>query len=222
MQKLISTPPRNINSKGYTVKKLLQSKDEEDLKIGAIIASKTGLLKEIMHETEDVELYDQRMSLELWRAIQTKYPYMHIGGSVALFLHGVRLERWKETYYKADLDIVSPYWTDIEIAGQKASLTHRTNPSGGDFEDTYWLMDTKIDLAIDNKEKYEVIDYNGFNYKVGPINSILVAKIKYSNKGDQKHTEDIEEMIGKRFWSTYLNKVNTAKKEEGAKNDLGF
>ena len=120
--------------------------------------------------------------------LQAKYPQLIVGGSVALFLHGVRLKRWDMV--KSDLDLVTPYYTLIENG-----VNERKTNSGADFDYSISLNSVKIDVRIDPKAKYEVIKFKEVSYKVVPLLEIIEAKVRYALKGNQKHINDLTKII---------------------------
>jgi hypothetical protein len=142
-------------------------------------------------ETADLE---SKFNLKEVRFLQEQNPYCHVGGSVALWLHGLSLKRWKSG--SSDLDMVVPFffqWSkstemDIDYKDAKAS--------GNDFDETFILNSIKVDVKIDNAQRYEIIEKNGFKYKVSSLETILEAKLRYSMNGQTKHKEDIRELLG--------------------------
>jgi hypothetical protein len=157
----------------------------------------------IIRELPIREIIDKKcedsMPLATVKSLQQRYPLTHIGGSVGLFLHGVRLRRWA-TNGIADIDIVTPYFILFEsfedekdeyevgyIDGKK---------SGNDFDETFLINSLKVDCRIDPKQRYVIIEHEGFKYKVSTFETIMAAKMKYAVAGVQKHKDDIREMCG--------------------------
>lgn len=147
-------------------------------------------------------------NLNLWavKELQTKYPMSHVGGSAAMFLHGVRLERWGKTQ-SSDLDIIFPYYVLIE--GQTSTKddeneieVRKATKSGNDFDECFLYTSgketVKIDIRVDPKQQYEIIEYEGFKYKVSKLETILAAKLKYAMNGQTKHMNDIYEICEKK------------------------
>lgn len=120
--------------------------------------------------------------------LQAKYPQIIVGGSVALFLHGVRLKRWE--FAKSDLDLIIPYYTLLE-----GGVSERKTKSGADFDYSVNLNGTKIDVKIDPYSKYEIVDFKGIKFKVKPMLDIIEAKIRYALSGNQKHIDDLNKII---------------------------
>lgn len=159
---------------------------------------------------------EKNLNLETVAEIQQRYPMFHVGGSVGLFLHGVRLQRWtKGTSSRSDLDMVSPYFVLVEDPeGQDGVVDHLDGKaSGNDFDETFLYDGVKVDYKIDPKQRYEIIEYRGTKYKVSPLLTILEAKMRYALNGQHKHKNDITEMIKAGFISD-SNTVST--------NDLLF
>lgn len=139
---------------------------------------------------------------DLIRELQEKYPTSSIGGSAALFLHGVRLNRWTSDK-NIDLDIILPYYQLLE-GWDKDIVVEELNvkKSGNDFDFGFSITDCrnnetifkKIDIKIDPKQRYTFIEYKEFRYKVNLIEVILEAKARYAMEGDGKHQRDLKEM----------------------------
>lgn len=166
------------------------------------ITTSFKLLEEIPKEEVDNLYLSDYFKIELLKSIQTKYPMFHIGGSVGLFLHGVRLKRWykRENKYStknSDFDMVTPYFVlpDDEIDGNEVEYLD-AKASSNDFDETFIVDNTKVDLRIDPKQRYEIIEFDGFKFKVSNLLTILEAKIRYAQqpKGT-KHKNDILEMV---------------------------
>ena len=156
------------------------------------ITTSFKLLRELTSEEINKETYEDNLNINLVKEIQEKYPMFHVGGSVGLYLHGVRLSRWLDSN-KSDIDLVAPYFilpegeideTEIKYVDAKASAN--------DFDETFLVGGTKIDYRIDPKQRYEIIEYNGFKFKVSNLLTIIEAKLKYSQlpKG-HKHKKEI-------------------------------
>jgi hypothetical protein len=158
------------------------------------ITTSLRVIREIS-KAEILELQaDESMKLDEVRKLQTRYPLLHVGGSIGLFLHGVRLKRWNDG--SVDIDVVAPYFqlfesfddTDIEYLDCKKS--------GNDFDEAFVMNSVKVDCRIDPHQRYEIIEYKGFKYKVSKFETIMAAKMKYAVNGQDKHKQDIREMCG--------------------------
>lgn len=174
------------------------------------ITTSFKLLEEISKDDIDKITLDEFFDIELLKEIQTKYPMFHIGGSVGLYLHGVRLKRWYNPHKSSDYDMVSPYFVlpegkvgneEIEYLDAKAS--------GNDFDETFIVGGTKVDIRIDPKQRYEIIEHNGFKFKVSNLLTILEAKMKYALlPNGKKHKNDILEMVVKKPKTSKENNTN--------------
>lgn len=148
-------------------------------------------------EREKLEIKTEEvMGFDTVRTLQKKYPQTIIGGSLALYLHGVRLERYKNG---GDLDITVPYYTLFETKGDDLLIEENEGedrPSGSDFDETLIINGQSADIRVDAKQRYEYIEYKEFKYKVCPLHVIIGAKAKYAQtRNGDKHRLDLREMI---------------------------
>jgi len=140
-------------------------------------------------------------NIEALKEFQTKYPMTFIGGSTALFLHGVSLKRWGSSNV-SDWDVITPYFILFQSEANGIHYTH-AKKSGNDFDETFFV-DTpdggfiKMDVRIDPKTRYEIIEFDGFKFKVAPLLTIVEAKMRYANQGNKKHQDDLKEMLLKK------------------------
>lgn len=146
-------------------------------------------------EIFDIKLKD-RMNLDLVKDLQTKYPILHVGGSIGLFLHGIRLKRWAESHQGPDLDLVSPYFILPEPSDDLEIQYIDAKASCNDFDETFLANGIKVDYRVDNKQRYVIKEFEGFKYKVSTFETIMAAKMRYAQKGQSKHKEDIREICG--------------------------
>ncbi len=149
------------------------------------------------------EKVESKMKLPVLRSIQKDYPMFHVGGSVALFLHGIRLKRWNSSGV-SDIDLISPYFVLVEGDGDEIEVKQLDGKgSANDFDETFlYCFDgesTKVDYRIDPKQRYEIIEHKGFKYKVSPLEIIMAAKFKYALNGQSKHKNDVYEICGKKI-----------------------
>lgn len=143
------------------------------------------------------EQLDIAMKLPTVRKLQEVNPNLIIGGSISLYLQGVRLERFKDG--EVDYDITLPYYQILETKDGITVEQAEVRPSGSDYGETLLIDGIKADLRIDPKQKYEIIKYKDFNYKVIPLATIIKAKAEYAlSRWGLKHKEDLYEMILKR------------------------
>lgn len=183
---------KNEYSKGVTTKFKIVEKIPNN-----VISSYSEYFEKIYPKNKTFK-YNLKSEFELIKHLQRTNSTCHIGGSLGLFLHGFALNRLKS--WNIDLDIIMPYFqlphTNNEII---ISSTLKKN-SGNDFNYFYNARikggsAIKIDVKIDNTQAYEIINYGGFDYKVSPLAIILAAKLKYSSMGNEKHTDDLEEIL---------------------------
>lgn len=179
------------------------------------ITTSFKLLREIPRAGLIDKKLASNLNLELVRAIQKQYPMFHVGGSTGLFLHGVRLKRWfdKST---SDLDFISPYFVLPESKlvlndnGKEVDINYLdAKASGNDFDETFIVDGVKVDYRIDPKQRYEIIEHDGFKYKVSNLMTILEAKMRYAQTpSGQKHRDDITEMVRSRKAGSTLKEEN--------------
>lgn len=108
-----------------------------------------------------------------------------ITGSAGLVLHGIKLNRVVN-----DFDVILPYY--IPMGDNEIDNKY---PSACDFDYSVTLNGIKIDIRIDPKAKYKLINYNDKLYKVSPLHEILYYKAKYAMQGNGKHIDDIKTML---------------------------
>ena len=165
-------------------------------------------LTKIDEETNKVMA--EKLNLKALREFQEKFPMCHAGGSLGLFLHGIRLERFNNAN-GSDFDLVIPYFHLFESVEGFTINWEDAKASGNDFDETFICVTKngqfKVDIKIDPKQRYEIIEYQGFKYKVSKLECILEAKIRYAlGKFGKKHLQDIYEMTGKTRWTALLDK----------------
>lgn len=152
------------------------------------------IIRELSDEEIGLTVYEENLNLDLIKSIQQEYPMFHVGGSAGLYLHGVRLQRWKKGS-GSDIDLVSPYFV-LPVSSRNLDIDYiNGKASANDFDETFICNGTKVDYRIDPKQRYEVIEYKGFKYKVSPMLTILEAKMRYAMQGNSKHSADIKEMV---------------------------
>ena len=125
--------------------------------------------------------------LSFIRDFQQKHPTSHVGGSMGLFLRGIDLKR--------DLSI-----SDIDITIDEMNIEQtqkfelRSDSNDFDFSLKHHLGDgyyLKFDIRINPEPSFEIIEFDGEFYNVSKLRDILFWKQKYSNKGVEKHTNDL-------------------------------
>jgi hypothetical protein len=165
------------------------------------------IIRELSSNEIEMAVENKKYHLDTLKRLQKKYPMFIVGGSTALYLHGIKLDRTP-----GDFDFVSPYFVlpetdkelglDMDFVGEKSS--------GNDFDVTFSCNGKKIDYKIDPKARYEMITHNGHQYKVSPLLTILEAKIRYGMAGNSKHINDIKYMI----FSSKKDNITPDKKSE--------
>lgn len=133
-----------------------------------------------------------KTKLEIVRKFLSRFPDTHVGGSIGLFLHGIDLKR---SYEKSDIDLVTAiplsFAEPLDIENTEDSsqtedfeYSFRTYPKGYDFPYT------KIEIAIRKFIGWDVIEYDGYKYRVSKLNDIYFFKAKYAMNGVEKHIDD--------------------------------
>lgn len=134
--------------------------------------------------------------------IQTSFPYAILGGSLALYLYGCRLERFKDR--SSDIDLTVPFYYGFEDILDAKPINgvwhHKTTDKnyGNDFNYSFIINEIDVDVRIDPNQKYQVIEYRDFKYKLALLPVIIAAKCKYALKGQVKHSDDLMEMMTKK------------------------
>lgn len=186
----------------YEEKKKLRDENELQLKeklniqiqIDLAVKEKLNQLKQEEQNKikSDTDKMAKAMKLDLVKKFQEQYPHTQIGGSVGLFLHGLRLDRFKQTIN--DFDIITPYYTKFENLSTGVRIEEMDNEgrSGNDFTECITINGIKADIRIDNTQKYDIIEFEGFKYKVSVLEAIWAAKLRYNNR---KHINDLKEAM---------------------------
>lgn len=137
--------------------------------------------------------------------LQMSNPLLILGGSTALYLYGCKIQR-HSTINPPDLDLVLPYFNILNFDKSKYQVVGEDGrlSSGSDFVEKGNIVissndpfvpnnNVKFDLRIDPYNKFRIVDYKGFKYKVCELETILEAKIRYNNS---KHKQDLRDMLG--------------------------
>jgi len=158
-------------------------------------------LQEILNQQEK-ERTDNRFLIPVLQELSKANPLIIVGGSVGLFLHGVVLER-----EYVDLDIILPYYTKLVAPDGSEILTEVEEggfkKSANDFTDCYSLTcklgnettEFKADVVVKPQQRYKNIKYNGFDFKVADMLTIIEAKLKYALNGQDKHVSDFNYLL---------------------------
>lgn len=145
--------------------------------------------------------------LDVLRELQKNYQII-VGGSCALYLYGLPLDR-VNSLKTPDFDIVMPFYQKIHtstLSGEGENTIDEIEEfdgksSGNDFDRTF-LLNTcddrffKLDVKVDPKASYNIVTHNGHKYKVAELLDIIEAKCRYANKGNNKHKEDLYKLLG--------------------------
>ncbi len=180
------------------------------------ITTSFKIIKEIEEkEIDDILSYENiKPSIDKLKEFQIDYPLSHIGGSLGLFLHGIQLSRFKNFNSQIDFDVILPYYqiikkkeenNNLKIDGvtllEKVMEEEEVDySSSNDFDEAVFYDGVKIDLKVDPHQKYEIINFEDFDFKVSKLENILEAKLRYAmtpSKSSVKHKKDIYEMVGK-------------------------
>lgn len=150
-------------------------------------------LGKVLREEEDAK---HHLHVEIVKKLMTIHPEIIVGGSTALFLHGIRLKRWKVA--QSDIDLILPYYIKFEddtLNELKFRDIDFIKSQSKDFDELVQLNGhIKLDMKIEPKQRYENIVYEDFKYKVSSLEVILEAKCRYALQGNLKHKEDIKEI----------------------------
>lgn len=126
-------------------------------------------------------------ALAVLRDLQHRFPEIQVGGSVGLWLHGIRLKRFGQK--SCDLDLTSP--KEIRISDKQHPC------SFDDFDYSFEVNGVTVDLSINEEIQPPVkIELDGYVYNVTRLPYILHRKSNYALKGVLKHVTDIYEMCG--------------------------
>lgn len=154
-------------------------------------------LKELSDRHKDLYLANS-LGLKTVRKLQEQFPLIQITGSLALFFHGIRLNRWEEGH-TGDLDLVIPFYHQIESDNLEVEDGEQEDRSDTcDFKQVIIIDGLKTDIRIDAHQRYEMIEFDGFRYRVSILEHIMEAKFRYALQGNQKHKSDVYEICGKK------------------------
>jgi len=160
------------------------------------ITTSFRIIKEIPQEEVEAIRIGQTLHLPLIRKLQESCPILQVGGSAGLFLHGVRLKRWVKG--SSDIDLSVPYYHNFRKAEGLVIENTADAKSGNDFDYVFEANGVKVDCKVDPKQRYEIIKYRDFEYRVTPLLTIIEAKLRYAAKGNAKHESDLKEMLLKK------------------------
>lgn len=143
---------------------------------------------------------EKNLNIGLIAKIQEKFDHAILCGSAALFLQGVRLQRFSHS--KSDIDLILGRWELLEIDGNEPKPS-KDLPSGCDFGEQVIVEGIKVDIQVNPYAKYEFVEYKGFSFKVQPFMETIMHKARYNN---EKHVADFKELM-----------IHAGEKEEGSK-----
>lgn len=163
-------------------------------------------IKIILQEESKNSLSDDEIfRIKELKIIQKTYPDFSIGGSVGLYLQGFDIKRDKPV---TDFDFTIPYFKRLDLRDfngdtnvTEVDQMDDAKNSGNDFDYTNAIVINGefilMDMKIDPKYRYNIVDYNGFKFKVCPWEVIIQAKMNYLNSSTgPKHKADLLEMFG--------------------------
>jgi hypothetical protein len=123
--------------------------------------------------------------LRIIQSLQDKYPDLHVGGSIGLFLHGFDLKR---DISDSDIDLAK----SIDDINRVPDQVTDHFSDGCDF--TYRIEKNGInyEIKIAPEQEFEIKYYQGVAYRVTKLETILFYKKDYAEKGYEKHIKDME------------------------------
>jgi len=176
-------------------------------KADELLASPIREMQTLGKVLKEEEIRKNNLYIPLARIIQEKYPEIIIGGSTGLYLNGIKLERHRKAR-ASDLDLIIPYY--IKFESDKNMIIREQGCSGRDFDFTMSCNEVNVDVRIDPKQRWHYIEMDDFKWKVGSPESALEAKIRYIMQGNQKHKDDLYEIIGLKTIMPEKEVVDTA------------
>jgi hypothetical protein len=143
-------------------------------------------------------LYELNLKLEEVKRIQQFNPLSHIGGSVALYLHGICLKRIMQNTTAIDFDICTPYYVPLTGGdNDKILIDEDSNrASDADYREVLTFNNIKVDYRVAPAEPWIIITHDDFLFKVTPLEIIMEAKFRYAMTGNKKHRDDCREISG--------------------------
>lgn len=159
--------------------------------------TKIKLIREIGKDELDKLTYESAINLPTIRKIQQYNPFLHLGGSAALYLYGIQLDRIKEQNgAPTDIDMISPFYHYLQGEATDKIEQSDSKNSGNDFDEAFYFNGVGVDMRIDPSQKYNLIEHDGFKYKVSAYEIIMQAKLKYALNRQAKHKGDCDEIMG--------------------------
>ena len=194
--------PNNGKNRFFEIEVIGVFEDGSDKKSGTkCIKFIREITKEELEKVEEEKArikLDSAMQIKTVQSLQEVNAHLIVGGSIALYIQGVRLGRFNGGV--GDFDFILPFYQKLLT---KDSIIVNDDDgeerfSGSDYDECVLINGLKADIRIDPKQRYELVKYNDFEFKVVPLWTILEAKARYAHtKGGQKHRDGIKEMLTK-------------------------
>jgi hypothetical protein len=136
--------------------------------------------------------------LEFIRSLQEKYPTSHIGGSIGLLMHGYNL---RDDYTHSDIDMTVDSGSKALEDAQKDSEELMSDVSEFDYRiaTSRSGVSMKVDVKVDPTQKYNRIIFEGHQYNVTNLETIIKYKELFAERGVQKHIDDLHRMFPHKY-----------------------
>lgn len=163
-------------------------------------------------------------NLEIVRRIQEDMPFVALGGSLGLLLHGCDLGR---EWSNSDIDLIAQngklkqvqaHFKDLEPC-EKENVDY-----GNDFDFNTTIDGVKVELSVQPRLDFKSVFFEGHSYLVQTARQIIRVKQSYAAKGmpsSQKHIDDFD-IINKWAEINNLNTYDYTPKNQGTEDDLPF
>lgn len=206
-----------------------------------VVTHNLKIIKELTKEDVELIIKEEKTSNKLTldeifrideiKTIQTAYPEFILGGSSALYLLGFNIKRTNQV---SDLDFCVPYFKRLDLKDFKVedNVTEvdqmdDCKNSGNDFDYTNAIVIDGdfilMDMKIDPKQKYFIVNYQGFDFKVSDWKIIIEAKMRYMyGANGKKHKDDILNMFGNPVSLKDKTEKEVSYKEQFIKDNLSF
>lgn len=105
------------------------------------ITTKIKVIREIPADEIEKYVYESNINLVTIRKIQLYNPFLHLGGSAALYLYGIKLDRIKyNNGCPSDIDMISPFYHYLQ--GDNGDIVEQSNSknSGNDFDEAFYSI----------------------------------------------------------------------------------
>lgn len=128
-----------------------------------------------------------KRQLDIIYTLQCKYPDLHVGGSIGLLLHGIKLSR---PISEGDIDLCK----EVDNINRVNEKIYKSGSFECDFDYRFEHKGISIDLRIDKDQQFDERYYEGRKYRVSKLKIIMEFKQKYADKGYEKHADDLEDV----------------------------